>query len=181
MLNADLILRSESGPYPAQIWGGVVWLEMWTNEDTPGELGACPRKFWNKYSISSLKKWTFVELGGGRTTGPTPQRTCCTRQAGHGQYKWGTWLVQTEVHSRGRRNWRLDRRTDHVLWEYVSQKYRCATQCPGDVRTVVRWTLPVWATFSVLRRHRDSGESRQDEARQDKSREDKSSRETAAR
>ena len=45
---------------------------MWTNEDTRGELGACPRKLWNKYSISSLKKWTFVEWGGGRTTGPTP-------------------------------------------------------------------------------------------------------------
>ena len=63
-----------SGPYPAQIFflgGGVVWLEMWTNDDRPGELGACPRKFWNKYSISSLKKWTFVELGGGRMTGPT--------------------------------------------------------------------------------------------------------------
>ena len=47
-----------------RFFGGVIWLEMWTNEDTPGELGACPRKFWNKYSISSLKSGPLWSWGG---------------------------------------------------------------------------------------------------------------------
>ena len=62
--------------YPAQIFffgGGSFNLKCGPMKTRQGNWGLnCPRKVWNKCSISSLKKWTFVELGGGgRTTGPT--------------------------------------------------------------------------------------------------------------
>ena len=67
------LMKLSSRPVPNSDLGGgrLTWnVDQWWQARWTG--GLPPPKFWNKYSISSLKKWTFVELGGGgRTTGPT--------------------------------------------------------------------------------------------------------------
>ena len=63
-----------AGPYPAQIGGGGSFdLKCRPVKTRQGNcMGACPRKFWNKCSISSLKEWTFAELGGSYNRSDPP-------------------------------------------------------------------------------------------------------------
>ena len=86
------IMKFPPRPVPSSDFGGLGGhltsnVDQWRHARG---IGGLSRKFWNKCSISSLKKWTFVELGGAYDRSDPPPRYGPATLA-LGFFTWHKW------------------------------------------------------------------------------------------